>query len=109
VIFMKINLVYIMDKESKQTQQKSRPKQIRSTEAFNRKILRKTTITLFDNDIFQISSKILDRDTLKVTHVASHYTKQSLSAIVRMYLQDFLEFEEFVRHDWECKSDQSTV
>lgn len=81
------------------------PKLIKGTAAFNRKTLRKTCLALFDNDVFQITSKILNRDTLKVTVIVHHYTVLSLQALVGMYLKEFADISEFVFDDWVAKSD----
>lgn len=82
-----------------------KPQLIKSTVAFNRKTLRKTCLSLFDNDVFQITSKILDRDTLKVTVLISHYTIPSLQSVVGMYLKEFIDTDRLVFEDWALKSD----
>ena len=82
------------------------PKHITSTACFNRKTLRKITLSLFDNDVFQLTTKILDRDTLVVTTLVSHYTKSSLQAVVSMYLQTFMPVEDMVFDDWLPKGEE---
>ena len=83
----------------------NKPEMVKGTIAFNRKTLRKTALVLFDNDIFQVTSKILDRDTLKVTVATSHYTIPSMQAIVGMYMKEFVNTQECVVEDWQKKSD----
>ena len=84
--------------------EKAKPVLVKATVAFNRKTLRKTILSLFDNDVFQLTSKILDRDTLIVTVLISHYTKQSMQAIVGMYLREFLDVDGPELEDWFPKS-----
>ena len=85
--------------------EKNVPKAVRMTVAFNRKTLRKTALALFDNDIFQLTSKVLDRDTLCVSVMVSHFTIPSLQAVVGMYVKEFSELtDDFVTEDWIPKS-----
>ena len=87
------------------TETKEKPTAVRTTIAFNKKSLRKTILTLFDNDIFQLTSKVLDRDTLTVDVMVSHYTIPSLQAVVGMYLKEFADAtDDFVIEDWMPKS-----
>lgn len=67
------------------------PKFIRGRECFNRKTLRKTMLSFWDNDTFLLITKILDHDTLTVTTLKSAYTKESMAAIVGMYSAFFAD------------------
>jgi hypothetical protein len=82
----------------------NKPQLIKATSAFNRKTLRKTVLALFDNDIFQATTKILDRDTLQVITVVDHYTEPTLQALIGMYLKEFADIDSMGFDDWVPKS-----
>jgi hypothetical protein len=82
----------------------NKPQLIKATVAFNRKTLRKTVLALFDNDIFKITTKILDRDTLMVTKIVNYFTEPSLQALFGMYIKEFADFDKIVFEDWVPKS-----
>jgi len=75
------------------------PQCIRAGIAFNRKTLRKTEVGFFDNGLFQITSKILDKDTLKVTTITSHYTVPSMVALVDIINEVFPDIKEGINFD----------
>ena len=83
----------------------NKPEMVKGAIAFDRKTLQKTALVLFDNDTFQVTCKTLDRDTLKVTVVTSHYTIPSMQAIVGIYMKEFADTQECVVEDWQKKSD----
>lgn len=79
--------------------EQAKPKNVKQTSHFNRETLRRTKLALFDNDIFQITTCILDRDSLSVIKVVSHFSKQSMHILAYMYIVEFLNVDSVVFDD----------
>jgi len=67
------------------------PKFIRGIETFNRKELKKVTLSLFDNGVFRITTKYLDRDTLEIKKVNTRITETSMLVLANMYMMEFFD------------------
>jgi len=66
-------------------------KTVRCATYFNRKHLKKIKMLQITEDIFCIRTLILNRDTLGTSYLKSYLKKESVKAIIVLYLQYFLE------------------